>query len=626
MSGEGRPNAWGKPPQMPAAPAVESQPPQPPPPAPNAWGNPSQAVTSNPAAPEPSANTIAQAQNVSVHTQGRAQAKVQAQAHVEQRKSTKLSDDSNKATKPKMNVGVGAKSWAEIARDPNTQTPLTAVETGQAEENSNIRQQAYKGSVNNANVDPSAPENKHSINNNYNNNQEPQHHSHSQHHQQSYGGHRGRGGRWNNNRVNPNARSSPMNRPAGRRGLTFGDLQNQSQQLMMVQRLVASANQMRVDPNFLYQAQMQQYAAFYGNYVPQNYITPGSVPLDENSYAHLQLLRMYPHLVAINQTQVMANPPHAKYIVYRIDNELEGHHGIKYNLINIEEQFAPMLNRALGEASGLGPVYIFFIFPQARRCIGVAEMISAAVRKPEGDTGASRSDDDTEADPDDGQVSVENTRDEKSNVPSDNSNNKTKKDMVVQVRWICVKDIHLGAFKRARMLLPPVSMQSLQQALPSEDSKGAGADADANTEDEGKEKRKGIYEDPPDMYLLDSTAGPTALQIMLEQHATSTMLLDLKMFDEAEANNGVMPPYYKSGVSTHTFQHNRYSNSNYQRGGYQGRGRGGYRGRGVQTSGPGYRGDKGSNFEKSNSLNAGYRGGRRGRGDLSDTGGRGMLQ
>ena len=201
--------------------------------------------------------------------------------------------------------GGGPKSWADIARDKNSvETPVTEPGTETADNSGGER---------------------------------PQH----QGYRSSRGGFRNRGGKHHMQGNRP--------RLAGRRGLTLQELQGQVQQLVMVQRLVASANQMRVDPSFLYHTQMSQYAVYhYGSYVPMSYTTPGSVALDDNSYPFLQLLSLYPHLVGINQTSIVPNPAHARYFVLTCSNEQEAHAGIKYSHWELPEKYASMLNQALG--------------------------------------------------------------------------------------------------------------------------------------------------------------------------------------------------------------------------------------------------------------------------------------
>mmetsp|Transcript_16602 Transcript_16602/g.18798 ORF Transcript_16602/g.18798 Transcript_16602/m.18798 type:complete len:664 (+) Transcript_16602:178-2169(+) len=576
----------------------ETQPP------PNAWGKPPK-VSAEPVVP-------AAGSNATIHKTEKSMDRKEPMADSSTNAANKSNTESQVENAAMSALPGGPKSWAEIARDPHAPAPAEAVD---GEASQLAQSQFHDGSANQRfenGGNGNNPEYHQVMNQQQTNINQPN---------QRFGGHQGRGGKWTNNRNAHHSRSSPMNRPAGRRGLTYGDLQHQAQQLMMVQRLVGLANQMRVDPNYLYQAQMQQYAAYYGNYAPVNYPTPGSIPLDDHSYPQLQLLSMYPHLTSINQTQVMTNPSHARYVVYRLENELEAHHGIKYNQIFVEDKFAPMLNKAFGEVSGLGPLYIFFIFPSARRCIGVAEMTYAAVKRTDGaETNASEPADSQEVSQTETEAgskpekSDEGTKDDAKPGPDKNS--------MVQVRWICVKDIHLGVFKRVRMLLPPVTMKSMEEALPTEDDNNdKSTESENQAKDSNPEKKSAMYDDLPNMYLLDVDVGPTALQIVLEQNVTSTLLLDFKMFDEAEANNGKMPSYYRSGVSTHSYQHNRFQNNSqfYSRGGHQGRGRGGYsRGRGGAT----YR-DKNHNNEKGNNYNGNYKGNRRGRGDMHNSGARG---
>lgn len=206
----------------------------------------------------------------------------------------------------------GPKSWADIARDKNIEAAAAAgtgsadsgAEAGDSSGGERSQTQGYR----------------------------------------PRGGFRSRGGKHHMQNNRP--------RLAGRRGLTLQELQGQVQQLVMVQRLVASANQMRVDPSFLYHTQMSQYAVYhYGSYVPMSYTTPGSVALDDNSYPFLQLLSLYPHLVGINQTSIVPNPAHARYFALTCATELEAHAGIKYSRWEFPEKYATLLNQALGKHS-----------------------------------------------------------------------------------------------------------------------------------------------------------------------------------------------------------------------------------------------------------------------------------
>ena len=250
----------------------------------------------------------------------------------------------------------GPKSWADIARDRNAQNDMgLEVESAVAPQPVGVEEDRAESSS------------------------------------QGLSARGGRGNFRNRDRVN----FSSKQRLAGRRGLTLQELQGQAQQFVLAQRLVAQANSMRVDPSFLYHTQMSQYIYHYGGtYVPMTFTTPGSVALDENSYPFLQLLREHPHLVSINQVSVVPNPAHARFFVIRCTTEQVVHSGIKYSRWEFPENYAPLLNQSLGnelpllnyqakncpvgEVSGLGPVYFFFTIPSYKRCLGLAEMVSAA--------------------------------------------------------------------------------------------------------------------------------------------------------------------------------------------------------------------------------------------------------
>lgn len=154
----------------------------------------------------------------------------------------------------------------------------------------------------------------------------------------------------------------------------------------------------------------------------------------------------------------------------------------------------------------------------------------------------------------------------------------------MQLRWICVKDTHLGLYRRASMLA-----DKSQDAVEGNDTRntrlnfgfnpasvvtpGEATSAEEQTQ-ENKTQEREKEKERATIYALENSQGLQALQVMLEQPVVSTILLDFKMFDDAEAS-GSMPSYYRPDFYLPGYSYNSRGRSGYSRGGGRG-GRGSY--------------------------------------------------
>ena len=89
-----------------------------------------------------------------------------------------------------------------------------------------------------------------------------------------------------------------------------------------------------------------------------------------------------------------------------------------------------------------------------------------------------------------------------------------------------------------------------------------------------KEREKEKNKEKHPVYALENSQGLQALQVMLEQPVVSTILLDFKMFDDAETS-GSMPSFYRADFYLPGYSYSSRGRSGYSRGGGRG-GRGSY--------------------------------------------------
>eukprot|EP00924_Labyrinthula_sp_SR-Ha-C_P003180 maker-scaffold_15-snap-gene-1.33-mRNA-1 protein AED:0.23 eAED:0.23 QI:66/1/1/1/0/0/2/249/703 len=318
-------------------------------------------------------------------------------------------------------------------------------------------------------------------------------------------------------------------RRCGRRGLSHLQVQAQSHYLVIVQRLFLAAEKIGIPPQKLYEAQMKRYMAsslasnvtFHnlGTQVEKSglqaihgmkFEMPGMYPLDERSYALVDLFTRYPHLYKVN---ILRNADRkiidsGLYFVAICENELDIYRCIKYEYFSVGSVVDKLIKEHVRnfeleteDKGGLKKAFIYFLFEKAKRCVGLAEILGT--------------------------------------TPRVVKNEKVVNRARLQLKWLFIKDVGSGILRQANDFSkkPTFAQENIFEKY-------------------GSSKMNGnLYRTSScRVGRIEQHIGAAAFKRLQSYHSPNTLLLDFKMFEDAEQNDDLMPSYYKWINNRFTFK------------------------------------------------------------------------